>query len=135
MRLNPHLTFNGQCAEAFKFYEAQLGGRIEMMMRYGEAPMAENVPPELHEYILHATLAFDDQVITGGDVPPAHYEKPRGFSMLLNLDATAESERIFDALAENGAIHMRLQETFWAQRFGIVIDRYGTPWTINCGNP
>ncbi len=135
MRWNPHLSFNGQCAAAFGFYEQCLGGNIVMMMTYGNSPLADQAAPDWRDKILHATFAVGDQILTGGDEPPGRYEAPRGFSLLLNVDAPEEADRVFAALAENGEVHMPLTETFWARRFGMLVDQFGTPWTINCGNP
>jgi PhnB protein len=105
------------------------------MMRYGESPLAGSCPPERRNDILHVTLALGDEVLAGADAPPEHYQKPQGFSVTLGLDDPAEAERIFHALAEGGEVRMPLQETFWAQRFGMLVDRFGTPWMINCGKP
>jgi PhnB protein len=132
--LNPHLTFNGQCAEAFQFYEKCLGGKITMMMKYGDSPMADQMPSALRENILHATFAFGDHRLTGADVPPESYQKPQGFSVLLNIGDETEADRVFAALAENGNVQLPIQRTFWAVRFGMLVDRFGTPWMINCGN-
>ncbi len=135
MRWNPHLTFNGQCETAFKFYEKCLGGTIVMMMPYGDSPMAEQAPPDWRNKILHATFALGDQILTGGDASPASYVRPQGFSILLNVAAAEEAERVFEMLAEKGEVQMPIQETFWTLRFGMLVDRFGTPWMINCGNP
>ena len=135
MQLNPHLTFNGQCEAAFRFYEKCLGGKIVVMMMYGDSPMAEQTPLVWHKKIIHATLALGDHRLTGGDVLPESYQKPQGFSVLLKIDAAAEAERIFNTLAQNGTVQVPLQETFWALRFGMLIDQFGTPWLINCEKP
>lgn len=135
MQLNPHLGFNGQCEAAFKFYEKCLGGKIELMMTYGESPMAEQTPAAWRGKIIHATVAMADQRLTGGDVPPESYQKPQGFYVLLNISDAAEADRIFKTLAENGVVQMPVQETFWALRFGMCVDQFGTPWMINCGKP
>jgi PhnB protein len=135
MQLNPYLSFNGQCEAAFKFYEKCLGGKIVMMMTYGDSPMAEQMPPDWREKIIHATFALGEHVLSGADAPPEHYQKPQGFSVSLNVGAAAEAERIFNTLAEKGAVQMPLQETFWALRFGMLVDQFGTPWMINCGKP
>jgi len=135
MKLNPHLAFNGQCEAAFKFYEKCLGGKIAVMMTYGDSPMAEQMPPAWRGKIVHATVALGDQRLTGGDVPPESYQKPRGFSVLVNVDNAAEADRIFTTLAEKGAVEMPIQETFWALRFGMLVDQFGTPWLIQCGKP
>ncbi len=135
MRWNPHLSFNGQCETAFKFYEKCLGGTIVMMMSYGDSPMAERTPPDWRDKILHASFALGDQILTGGDTPPASYQKPQGFSILLNVAAAEEADRVFQMLAEKGEVQMPLAETFWALRFGMLVDQFGIPWMINCGNP
>jgi PhnB protein len=135
MQLNPHLSFNGQCEAAFRFYQKCLGGKIVVMMTYGESPMAEQAPVASRGKIIHATLAFNGHRLTGGDVFPESYEKPQGFSVFLNITTVEEAERIFNTLAQNGTVQVPLQQTFWAQRFGMLVDQFGTPWLINCGKP
>ncbi len=135
MRWNPHLSFNGQCETAFRFYEKCLGGRIDMMLSFGDSPMAGETPDDWHGKILHATFTLGEQVLTGGDERPERYEPPRGFSILLNLAAADEAERIFALLAADGKVQMPVRKTFWAERFGMLVDRFGIPWMINCGNP
>ncbi len=129
--------FNGQCEAAFKFYEQCLGGKIEAMMTYGEtpkdAPMAEQVSPEFHNKIMHVHLTVGDQELMGSDSPAGYYEEPKGFSVSISLNDLTEAERIFHALAENGKVRMPLRKTFWAERFGMLVDQFGTPWMINCG--
>ena len=134
MKLNPciGLSFSGQCEAAFKFYERCLGGKISLMLTWGDSPMAKDAPEEWSGKILHASLQLGNIVLTGCDVPPQRYEKPRGFSVLLGFDEPADAERVFHALAENGKVQMPLQETFWALRFGGVTDQFGVPWEINC---
>ncbi|HUI83761.1 MAG TPA: VOC family protein [Candidatus Binatia bacterium] len=132
MQVNPHLTFKGECEAAFRFYERCLGGKIVAMMTYGESPMAGETEPARRDRILHATLALGEYRITGGDVPAENYEKPQGFSVFLNVDSAAEAVRIFNALAQGGRVQIAMRETFWAQRFGMLVDRFGTPWLINC---
>lgn len=135
MTILPYLTFDGRCAAAFRFYEELLGGTIEMMQTHGDSPIAGDVPPDWRDAILHARLAVGDQVLIALDAPPGRYEPPKGFYVSLQLDEPAEAERIFDALAEDGAVQMPLQETFWAARFGMLTDRFGIPWMINCDRP
>lgn len=132
MQLNPYLSFNGQCEAAFKFYEQCFGGKIEYLMTYESKSVEYPVPSEWREKILHATLAVGDQVLMGADALPDQYQKPQGFSLTLGLKDEAEAERIFNALAEKGTVEMALQETFWAVRFGVLVDRFGIPWTVNC---
>jgi PhnB protein len=97
--------------------------------------MAEQMPTGWRDKIIHTTLTMGDQVLQGVDVLPGYYQKPQGFSLSLNIDATEEADRIFNALSEGGIVKMPLQETFWALRFGVLVDRFGAPWMINCGKP
>ncbi|MBE9193293.1 VOC family protein [Gloeocapsopsis crepidinum LEGE 06123] len=131
MQLNPYLTFNGQCETAFKFYEQCLGGKIEEMMSYGESPMAEEVPSEWRNKIIHASLIVDDRVLMGSDCSPEQYEETKGCSVLLHIDDPVKAERIFQALVENGTVRMPMQETFWSASFGMLVDQFGIPWMIN----
>ena len=136
IQLNPYLSFNGQCEAAFKFYERCLGGKIEFIMPYESRPAEEYpVPAEWGKKILHATLRVGDQVLMGADAPPDRYQKSQGFSITVGLNDQAEAERLFKALSEKGTVEMALQETFWAIRFGVLVDRFGIPWTINCERP
>jgi PhnB protein len=135
MQISPHLTFNGKCEEAFKFYQQCLGGNIQTMMTWGESPMADQVPSEWRDRIIHATLIVGDSALGGGDSPPDRYEAPRGITVAIQIDDVADAERIFGALSERGSVTMPLQQTFWALRFGMVVDRFGIPWMVNCGNP
>ena len=134
MRLNPHLNFNGNCEAAFKFYEQRLGGKISFIMTYGASPMAKDTPPESSGKIMHATLQLGESTLTGNDIAPGYpYHPPQGCSLTIETKDPAEAERAFAALAENANVQMPLQETFWAVKFGVVTDRFGVPWMINCG--
>ena len=135
MRLNPHLQFDGQCESAFKFYEQCLGGKIVVMMTYGESPVGERMQAEWRKRILHTTLTVGDYLLQGADVLPQAYQKPRGFSVMLNIEDATEAERIFNSLSCSGTVQMPMQETFWAKRFAMLTDQFGIPWTINCGKP
>ena len=134
MKVNVHLNFNGQCEEAFRFYEECLGAKITFMLNHGDSPMAGQVPVEWHSKIMHATLTVDGTELTGADSPPGVYEKPGGFCVSLGVFDEGDAERIFQALAEKGKVQMALQPTFWTRRFGMVVDRFGIPWMINCEN-
>ena len=130
--VTPSLAFDGRCEAAFRLYERCFGGRITFMMTYGEAPGAGQVSPEWRGKIFHATLEIGDDVLTGGDFSGGQYERPQGFSLLVGLNDPSEAERIFQVLSENAAVKMPLQETFWAARFGVLVDQFAIPWTINC---
>ncbi|MEA2627302.1 MAG: PhnB protein, partial [Candidatus Binatota bacterium] len=125
MQLTPYLTFDGRCAAAFEFYEQCLGGKLEAMFTHEESPIADQVPAEWRKKILHARLVVGDQVLMGSDAPPDRYEPAKGFSVSIGVNDPAEAERIFQALSENGTVQMPLQQTFWAVRFGMCVDRFG----------
>lgn len=132
MQVNPYLSFKGECEAAFKLYEQCLGAQIGTIFRYGGSPMADQVPPDWQDKVMHGTLTFGDQVLMGGDVAPLQYEEPKGFSLSVHLDNATEADRIFLELSRDGRVVMPLEKTFWAERFGMVVDRFGIPWLINC---
>lgn len=132
MQLNPYLSFNGQCEAAFTYYAQVLGGTNVSMATYGDSPMAGEVSPDWRNKIMHARLVVGDKVLMGSDNPPGHPSEPKGFCVALGIDDPTEAERIFNALADNGQVQMPIQETFWAIRFGMLVDRFGIPWMVNC---
>jgi PhnB protein len=132
MQLIPYLNFNGQCEAAFKFYEQCLGGKIVAMFTYGGTPAAEHVSAESRDRVMHARLVVGDAVLMGSDSPPEMFEEQKGMSVSIHIDDPAQAERIFNALADGGQVRMPFGETFWAHRFGMLVDRFGTPWMINC---
>jgi PhnB protein len=134
MKLTPHisLSFKGQCEAAFKFYERCLDGKIGFMLTWESSPMAADAPPEWGNKILYGRITIGDTDVIGADALPQQYEQPKGFSVLLNMDDPMAAERIFQALAENGTVRLPIQKTFWAARFGMLVDQFGIPWEINC---
>lgn len=132
MQLNPYLLFNGSCEAAFKFYERTLGGKIESMMTFSGTPAEQGVPPEWRNKILHAHMTVGGNILMASDAPPGRYNQPQGFSISLNFKKPEGAERVFHALAEGGNVAMPIAETFWAQRFGMLVDQFGIPWMINC---
>src|ERR1700674_173491 len=135
MQLNPYLVFNGNCEPAFRFYEQVLGGKIVAMMPHEGTPAAEHVPPEWRAKVMHARLMVGDEILMGSDAPPDRYEAMKGFSVTLGIKDPAEAERIFHALAKDGTVRMPIQKTFWAARFGMLVDQSETPWMINREHP
>ena len=133
MTLRPHLalSFNGQCEAAFHTYAECLNGTIVFLQKWGDSSMAAEAPG-WEAKVFHATLRIGEMSVAGGDVPPGRYQQPAGFEILLNLSDAAEAERIFRTLADGGTIKMPLQQTAWASRFGVFVDRFGIPWSINC---
>ncbi len=131
MDLATYLSFDGQCEQAFRFYAEVLGGQILMLARYSEAPAGEPVHEGMANRIMHARLKVGDRLLMGGDAPPGRVHRPQGFCVLIAADSAGEAERMFNALADGGTITMPFGETFWAHRFGMAIDRFGTPWMVN----
>jgi PhnB protein len=132
MQLIAYLNFNGQCETAFKFYEQCLGGKIVAMIPHAGTPAEQHTPVEWRDKIMHARLTVGDSVLMGSDTPPDWYQPPKGFHLHLFLENSQEAERIFHRLAENGTVKMPIQTTFWAARFGMLVDRFGIPWMIGC---
>jgi PhnB protein len=132
MQVNAYLLFDGRCEEAFRFYEKCFNGKIVAMLTHKGTPAEQHVPAKWVDKILHARLDIGDQVLMASDTPPDRYEKPAGFSVSLQVKTPAEAERLFNALAEKGQIRMPLEKTFWSPSFGMLVDRFGIPWMINC---
>lgn len=132
MQLNAHLNFDGTCEEAFRHYQQCLGGKIEAMVPHEGTPAAEHVPPEWRKKIMHAELHIEGQILMGADVPPGRYQPPRAFAIAIQTKDPQQADRIFQALADRGQVEMPIQETFWAARFGMLTDRFGIPWMVNC---
>jgi PhnB protein len=135
VKLNPYLSFNGNCEAAFKFYERVLSGKDLTLMTFENSPMADQVPANWRKKVMHARITLGDEFLMGSDPPPDRYEPTKGISISLGIDKPEEAERIFHALAENGTVRMPIQKTFWAIRFGMLVDQFGTPWMINCEEP
>ena len=132
MQVNPYLSFNGRCEAAFKLYEQTLGGQPGPIFRYAGSPMEGQVPPDWQDKVMHGSVTVGGQVLMGGDVGPDRYEQPKGFSLSIQITSPTEAERIFHELGEGGKVLMPLEKTFWAARFGMLVDRFGIPWLVNC---
>jgi PhnB protein len=126
--MNTYVNFAGRCAEAFRFYEQHLGGRIGMMMTHGQAPDQSKVRPELKDAVLHARISVGGTELMGADIPSA--QPMRSAYLSLGVDSDAEAERIFSALSDGGEVFMPMQETFFATRFAQLRDRFGINWMI-----
>lgn len=132
MQVNPYLSFKGDCEAAFTFYARCFGGQVGEIFRYGGSPMADQAPPGWADKVMHGSMTLGDRVLAGADMPPDRYEAPKGFSLSVNMNSAADGERIFHELASDGNVLMPFEKTFWAERFGMVVDRFGIPWSINC---
>ncbi len=130
MKLNTYLNYGGNCAEAFRFYEQHLGGKIVMMMTHAQAPAMGPVGPEFGDKIMHAKIELGGTEILGSDVPPDRFQPIRSAYLTLSVDSIEDAERIFSLLKEGGEVFMPMDETFFAHRFGMLRDRFGTSWMI-----
>jgi PhnB protein len=130
MRLNTYLNYGGNCAEAFKFYEEHLGGRIGMMMKHGDMPDPSKVIPGMEDAVLHATITIGETMIMASDVPADRWKPMRSAYLALNVASDADAERVFALLADGGEVFMPMQETFFASRFAQLRDKFGTSWML-----
>lgn len=131
MNMNPYLFFNGDCAEAVRFYADVLGWQIEALMPWGESPECDKVPTDYADRIIHACLATGNGVLMASDCPPDDYRPPAGVALSVSPDDADSAERIFAALAEGGQVTMPMEETFFAHRFGMLKDRFGIDWMVS----
>lgn len=131
--MEAYLTFNGNAAEALAFYAQALGGKVTFSMTYGESPMAADVPDASKDKILHALLEARGHKLMASDAPPDYpFEGHKGFSLAVQGHDAKEGEQLFKALATGGRITMPYAPTFWAAGFGMLVDRFGVPWMVNC---
>ena len=132
VELTAYIGFKGDCEAAFKFYEESLGAKPGLIFRYADSPVADVVPPEWDTKIMHGSVTIGAYRLEGADVPPERYEEPKGFSLSLNVATAREADRLFEQLAAEGRVVYPIEKTFWSERFGMVIDRFGIPWMITC---
>jgi PhnB protein len=132
MRINPYLYYNGNCEEAFKFYQEVLGAKVEFMLSHEGAPESIPVAPEWKNKIMHGRISIDGGVLMASDAPPGHFRQPQGFSVSLTVGDPADAERKFKALSEGGRVDMAFGKTFFSKGFGMCADRFGIPWMVNC---
>lgn len=131
-----YLAFNGNCADAMRFYEQALNAKLEVLMSGADSPMADQMPAEFRHRILHARLALPGGGLLYAGDAPAHvpYEGIKGVSITLDYDTVEGAEAVFNALAAGGQVTMAMQPAFWAKRWGMLVDKFGTPWIVN-GEP
>lgn len=135
MRLNTFLNFGGNCEQALRFYERHLGGSITMLMRRAELPNQTDTWPGWERSIQYAYMDIGETQLMASDVPPDVFQPMRSVYLSLTVDGTAEAERVWALLAEGGEIYMPMEETFFADRFGQLRDRFGTSWMIMALKP
>jgi PhnB protein len=133
MALNPYVFFNGQCEEAFAFYAKAFGGKVLSTFKYEGSPMGGDVPAGWGSKVMHSSVDLGNgMILMGSDALPGRYETPTGFSVSVGVKEVAESERIFAELAQGATVELPIQQTFWSARFGMLVDRFGIPWMVNC---
>jgi PhnB protein len=130
VQLHPYLNYGGNCEEAFKFYETHLGGKITMLMHHGDQPSGQNAAPGWAGKVLHARMNIGETELLGADIPPDRFQPIRSAYLSLTLDSDQEADRIFGLLSDGGQIFMPMQETFFASRFSMLRDRFGTSWML-----
>lgn len=144
MKLVPYLMFfNGVCREAFEFYAGALGGEVVMSITYGDMPAAPDqpaLPAAAQAMLAHVHLVAGGASIMGGDSimgcdGSEQIDARNDTTVNIDVDTIEEAERVFAALSAGGQVQMPLAETAWSQRFGMLIDRYGKPWMLNCMKP
>jgi len=135
MKIHPYLNYGGNCAEAFRFYEEHLGGKILAMMTHESMPLPPGSPAGWEKAILFARMSIGETLLMGNDVPPERFEPMRSAYLSLSVDTAEEAERIYALLSEEAAIFMKMEETFFAVRFAMLRDRFGTSWMIISERP
>ena len=130
MKLYTYLNYGGNCREAFEFYAEHLGGRITMLTTHGEQPEASGVPPEWKRAVLHARIELGETTVLGADIPPERFQPMRSAYLTLMLESVSEAERVYALLTDGGQIFMPMKETFYAHRFAMLRDRFGTSWML-----
>ena len=130
MHLNTYLNYGGNCAEALRFYEQHLGGKILSMMTFDQMPEPKNIPPGSEKAVLHARILIGDTALMANDVPPDRFQPMRSAYLSLSLDSSEEAESLYSLLSDGGEIFMPMAETFFAFRFAMVRDKFGTSWML-----
>lgn len=134
--LDAYLFFDGTCAEAMRFYEKALGAKLEAIMTYGDSPVSDEAPPQGMDRIMHARLIVDGRALLASDTPAGQpHAAMQGFALAINYPSVDEGRRAFDALSAGGKVTMPMQQTFWAEAFGMCTDKFGTPWMVNVDAP
>jgi PhnB protein len=124
------LSFSGNCEAAFRFYVERLGAILRGTFPYKGSPML--YPDGWEDKIMHGSITVAGLTVMGADEPPERYAPPKGFRIFLEVEDPAETERLFNALADNATIEMPVQSTFWSLRFGTLTDQFGIPWALSC---
>ena len=132
MQVSVHLNFSGDCQQAMESYCELMDGEIISKTTFGDTPAGAEVPDDWQDKIVHATMSIGGVVVATADIPEERFQASQGFNMFIEVESPEEADRVFDALSKSGEIQMPIQETFWSRRFGVVVDRFGIPWEMNC---
>lgn len=136
MKIGIYLSFDGRCAEAFAFYAGILGGTVDIRQTYGQTTLADDMAPEEWGRVMHARLLLGDgQEIIGSDAPAAWRTASGGYAVAIEMDDPAAAARAFASLAAGGTVRLAYAPTFWSAGFGLLVDRYGVQWMVNCTAP
>jgi PhnB protein len=127
VKLDVYINYPGTCKDAFAFYEQHLGAKLLALSTHGETP-GSRVPPDWSDKVIHARLELGGTVVRGADIPNA--EPMRSAYLTLGLDSVEEAERVYALLSEGGQVFMPMEETFFAARFAMLRDRFGTSWML-----
>lgn len=130
MKLFTYLNYGGNCREAFEFYAKHLGGKIIMLQTFDQQPDPSNAPPGSEKKVLHARIDMGETTLLGADVPPDRFQPMRSAYLTLIVDSNEEAERLYALLTEGGEIFMKMEENFFAHRFAMMRDRFGTSWML-----
>ena len=134
MAFYPYLNFGGNCREAFTRYQEILGGELTLL-GMSDMPSDQPVPADQADLVMHAALNVDGNLLMASDAQPGDFGPVQGMYVDYTTSDSAEAERVFDALAEEGAVTMPFGETFWSPGFGMCVDRFGTPWMVDVERP
>ncbi|MGA3012290.1 MAG: VOC family protein [Terracidiphilus sp.] len=130
MKLTTYLNYGGNCADALHFYEEHLGGKIVTMSTFSQMPEHQNVPPGHENDVIHARIIIGDTLLMASDAPPDRFQPMRSVYLALSVDTNEEAERLYALLKDGGEIFMPMDETFFAFRFAMLRDKFGTSWMI-----
>lgn len=136
MKMNPYLNYGGNCEQALRFYEKHLGGKILMMSTFSDMPSTGlQVPKEMANKVLHARIEIGGTILMASDTPPERFQPMRSAYLSLSVKSVEEAEQTYALLKEGGEIFMPMEETFFAQRFAMLRDKFGTSWMIITERP
>jgi PhnB protein len=130
MQLTTYLNFGGNCEDAFRFYEQQLGGTINFLMRHGDTPGGSPAAENWKDKVLHVSMSLGGTSLLGADVDPGRFQPMRSAYLTLTFDNTPETERVYQLLSDGGQVFMPIDESFFAHRFAMLRDRFGTSWML-----